>query len=565
MINSNLLEFQERFKLDDSFMQIIDSLFNKLVEFGYIGNTQKNRLIQKLNENVDYVIIGNDDKLDYKSGYYDANKKTLYIKDDSNIPAIYLRILYAITTSEIDRNSYVVGFGNTKLGRTNYKLNHTNFGINRAIFSNIVCKILGTLPTNIGINPTYKTYSHNFLGYEITADNDIYSLEGKILSEMCFALDIDEDILYSALFSHNPQKSLERIFEKADFENSNKFLKEFDKASRLYSNYSKLSYLSKLLNLNYVEMKKKVLEPSLDDLKQEREKIDRKIEAELLKLNNIVEVNNEVEINLTETIENLEERILKHISSIQNMLSDKIITSISHLSAYKYASKLKQFSNMLIFPNKKVNDAIFNTIIYKLIPDNEITAINIIQKIRYSLINHILFTDKYTDVSKKLAFYANIKDISPDLSTAHIFLTVNDKFEHILEISDLNKPIKKLSNNCNIVASDNLKYLLNSDYSNMYVDKIEKVVSSLKESFPEFKHTSLDNMSFFSSNNRDYLLINGNKKIFVFFITYNSSGYLCTPIELSDYFSLFYPDTKREADTSLLPVMYKKGFLRNNK
>ena len=95
-----------------------------------------------------------------------------------------------------------------------------------------------------------------------------------------------------------------------------------------------------------------------------------------------------------------------NITSIQNILSDKIITSISHLSSYKYASKLKQFNNMLIFPNKKVSDAIFNTIIYKLMPDNELTAINIIQKLRYSLINHILFSDKFTDVSKKISFYA---------------------------------------------------------------------------------------------------------------------------------------------------------------
>ena len=91
MINTNLTEFQEKFNLSNSFMEIVDSLFNKLVEFGYIGNTQKNRLIEKLYENVDYVIIGSDDKYDYKSGYYDANKKTLYIKDETNISAIYLR------------------------------------------------------------------------------------------------------------------------------------------------------------------------------------------------------------------------------------------------------------------------------------------------------------------------------------------------------------------------------------------------------------------------------------------------------------------------------------------
>ena len=41
MVNSNLVEFQKRFNLDDSFMQIIESLFNKLVEFGYVGNSRE--------------------------------------------------------------------------------------------------------------------------------------------------------------------------------------------------------------------------------------------------------------------------------------------------------------------------------------------------------------------------------------------------------------------------------------------------------------------------------------------------------------------------------------------
>ena len=49
MINSNLIDFQKKFNLDNSFMEIVDSLFNKLVDFGYIGNSQKNRLIEKLN------------------------------------------------------------------------------------------------------------------------------------------------------------------------------------------------------------------------------------------------------------------------------------------------------------------------------------------------------------------------------------------------------------------------------------------------------------------------------------------------------------------------------------
>lgn len=563
MINSNLIEFQRKFNLDNEFMEIVDSLFNKLVEFGYIGNSQKNRLIERLNNNVNYVIIGTDDVYDYKSGYYDANKKTLYIKDVTNISAIYLRLLYAICTEEIDTHSYIVGFGTTKLSRSNYKLNHENFAINRAIFSNIVCKLLGNLPSNIGITVMPKSYSHNFLGYEISTTNDIYSFEGKILSEMCYALNIDEELLYPALFSHNPKKSLERIFEKSGFETSAKFLKAFDKASRNYSTLSKLSYLAKILNLNYIEMKKNVLDESaLEKLKNERSKVNSKIESILLKLNDTEDLDTDLENSLAETLENLEEEIIKNVTTIQNILADKIITTISHLSPYIYANRLQKFNTMLIFPNKKVSDTIFNTIIYKLMPDNELTAINLIQKLRYSLINSILFDDKFTDVSKKIGFYANVKDICPDLSIAHIFVTVNDRFSHIVEISSLDKKMKKLENNCKVVPCDNLKYLLNSDYSNMYIEKIEKVVSSLKESFPQYKQTSLDSMFFFNAYNKDYLIVQEDKKVSIYLLQYNASGYLCVPVDVSDYFALFYANPKKEAEASLLPVMYKKGLFK---
>ena len=248
-----------------------------------------------------------------------------------------------------------------------------------------------------------------------------------------------------------------------------------------------------------------------------------------------------------------------------NILVDKIITTISHLSPYIYANRLQKFNKMLIFPSKKVSDTIFNTIIYKLMPDNELTAINLIQKLRYSLINNILSDDKFTDVSKKIGFYANVKDISPDLSIAHVFATVNDRFSHIVEISSLDKKMRKIENNCKIIPCDNLKYLLNSDYSNMYVEKIEKVVSSLKESFPEYKQTTLDSMFFFNAFNKDYLIIQEHKKISVFLLQYNASGYLCVPIDISDYFSLFYANAKKEAESSLLPVMYKKGLFKKSK
>ena len=99
----------------------------------------------------------------------------------------------------------------------------------------------------------------------------------------------------------------------------------------------------------------------------------------------------------------------------------------------------------------------------------------------------------------------------------------------------------------------------------MYVDKIEKVVSSLREAFPEYKQTSIDNMYFLTANNKEYLLVETSKKIAVFMITYNASGYLCVPIDISSYFSLFYSNPKNEDVASLLPVEYKKKWFGRKK
>ena len=48
----------------------IANLFDKLVDFGYISIFKKKKLIEKLYENVNEVIIGSKNSLDYKSGFY---------------------------------------------------------------------------------------------------------------------------------------------------------------------------------------------------------------------------------------------------------------------------------------------------------------------------------------------------------------------------------------------------------------------------------------------------------------------------------------------------------------
>ena len=573
MVDSGLIYFKEKFKLGDPLIDIFQSFFDKLVDFGYIGKNQKRHLIDNLNENVKEFFIGNNDPFDYKSGYYDANRKILYIKDVNDVSSIYLRLLYAVFTTEIDETHYSVGFGFSKLGRNNYKLVHENFAFNRAVFSNITCKLLGDNEYDLKISPTYKTYSKDFLGHSISSTNDIYYLEGKILSELCFALDIDENLIYSCLFANSPVQELSKIFAKADFDKFTTFLSHFDKISRKYSNYCKLNYFSKLLNLNYIELRKNVLNNNLDSLKKEREKIIISLSAELESIVNTNKYNSsgsnkksydnindpdDIPLNLNETLEHLEDDIIKELVLLQNILADKIITSISYMSPYKYACKLKIFNSMLIIPSSKINDAIYNTIIFKLMPDGELTAVNIIQKIRYSLINNILFYDKYTDISKKIGFYLIPLNNESDDNSMMVIVTANNNFAYLSKVSSLDKRMKKLSENCETLKAENLRYLLNSDFSNMYVDKIEKIVSTLKEAFPVYKNVSLDAMYLYSLDNIELLIINSQGITTAFTIEYRSREYKVSQIRLSDYFSLFYGNARAEKDISLLPTTYKR-------
>ena len=86
-------KLKEKCNLNDDFMEIIISLFEKLENFGYINRKKAKELEKKLYDNVDVVILGNAKNVDYKTGYYDAVKKELYIKDETNVKAIYLRII----------------------------------------------------------------------------------------------------------------------------------------------------------------------------------------------------------------------------------------------------------------------------------------------------------------------------------------------------------------------------------------------------------------------------------------------------------------------------------------
>ena len=278
--------FKEKFDLSDDLINTINIFFEKLLTYGYISTSQKNKLIRKLYENINEIYIGTNSTYDYKTGFYDANQKILYIKDENDIPAVYLRLLYVIATTEIGVSEYISGYRVTKLATDSYKLTFKNYGLNRAVMANLVCKLCDGLPTNIKITSGFKTYTHNFFGYSIDAPNDIYAIEGKLLSQFCFALNIDEELLYTGIFSNNPDKYLQSILNRKKIKSDSEFFVLLDKISRFYSTYNKLAYLSKKLDENYLEIKKHALDKDLGSFMLEKESIEKEIQKVLSKLKN---------------------------------------------------------------------------------------------------------------------------------------------------------------------------------------------------------------------------------------------------------------------------------------
>lgn len=75
-----LNKLKEKCNLDNRLIQIVREIFDKLVYFGYITPRQIKRLERKLYENVDVVLFDSDVSHDYKTGYYDAVKKSYTLK-----------------------------------------------------------------------------------------------------------------------------------------------------------------------------------------------------------------------------------------------------------------------------------------------------------------------------------------------------------------------------------------------------------------------------------------------------------------------------------------------------
>ncbi len=552
-------KLKEKCKVEERFYSIVEGIFEKLLEFGYINKRQEKKLYRKLYENIDTILIGNNKQIDYKTGYYDAVKKELYIRDLNNIESVYLRIIYIITTTQISRDSFAVGYSIASLSKRNYKIEHKNFGINRAIVSNLVCRLLYTIPTALTIYPTYRAYQNDFLGKEITSDNDIYFLEGKLIRQICYCLNISEEDLYYNLFNF-PTKNLNKILRKTKYENYDEILLKLDEISRTYSNYNKLTYFNKLLNDNYLNIKKNILSENVNELYKEQEKIKSAIYSTLEKyeidMDDEEDENFNVEASLSEKISDFEELILNDVTYIQNILVDFLLENENKYSVIEYVIKLKELEKMLIIKNEKLSTKIYETIVYKLLNSYEKTASNVIEKMKYSIVNEIVSSDKYIKIYKNLSF-KRLNGLKLPENTAVVALTVDNSFLQLVTINSLNKQMKKLENNTNSIHLDNLSYLLNNPSIIKDISVVEKIFTSIRTKFNEFNNVTIENMYICNIESNILVVIAENDKFDILKVTIDKSDKINTKIvSTSETYNIF--NLKDNTYNSNLPVLYDK-------
>ena len=560
-----LEKLKDKCKLDIKLYNIINDVFSKLVNFGYITNSQIKNLEKKLYNNIDVVYIGDDIKIDYKTGYYDSIKKELYLKDLSNLESVYLRIIYALTTTKINSSTNYVGFSKVYLSKRSYKIEFENFGINRAVVSNLVCRLLNTDPTTLSIVPTYKTYENDFLGNKIKSDNDIYYLESKLLNQLCYILDINIENLYIDLFKTNKKYYFEKLFEKIKFKNYEKILSTFDTISLNYSNYNKLTYLNKLLNDNFLNVKRRIPGSNIEDLEAQKEKIILLIQNSLQKIiKNYDEITNDdilqpnIETRLSEQITNLENKLIDDIYYIQKLEADFLILNENVNNTISYSIKLKKLENISILKNTELSEYIFKIITEKLMFSYEKDTSSNIEKIKYSIINEILSNEKYLKIYEGLNVF-KMPTLKFDEGTEIIILTIDNTFIQFIQIENLLSPIENLNNNALNINIDNIEYILNNHSINKDISTIEKIYAALKTKYPDLSSTKLKDIYITKLQNYNIALIPKDENFIIIQINLKDDKITTKKLKLSDPYKLFNPH-----NFTNIPIIYKKKAGINN-
>ena len=224
-----------------------------------------------------------------------------------------------------------------------------------------------------------------------------------------------------------------------------------------------------------------------------------------------------------------------------------------------YAVKLKELDKMLIVKNDKLKNEICNTISNKLLSYFENTSSNLIDKMKYSLVNEILSSDKYVKIYKNMVFH-KLNDLELPHNTELMAITVDNSFMQLVKITNLNLQIKDLNNNtADSIKLDNLGYLLSNPASNKDIHKIEKIFTGIRNKFTEFNNVPIENMFMSVVSDITLVTVMHNNSFSIIEIIDNKTEIKCKKTNLSDAYNIF------NLKDSNLPVLYNKKETRMEK
>ena len=339
-----------------------------------------------------------------------------------------------------------------------------------------------------------------------------------------------------------------------------KLLKLFDKASKNYSNYNKLLYYNKLLDENFISSKKTLPDEKVNDqIIKEKENLIYQISREIYKIRPELEDddNEDLQLSLSETMNQLEEKIIKNVVDIQNILVKTLLDSEIKYSPIEFTIKQKQLSKMLIFTNKKLEDSIFNTISYKVLNTFENSSSNLIEKIKYSIASEVLSSEKYTKIYNKMDFN-RLDGLNLPYNTEIIALSVDGTFLQLLKIKDLDLSFKKLKDNTEIIKIDNLKFLLNSPISIKSTQDIEKIYTYLKNE--KYKDLNIENTFITNINNTTLIIVISDENFEIYKMDIINDKVKCNTLKMSEKYEVF-----NTSNISYSDKKYKNQATNNHK
>ena len=297
-------------------------------------------------------------------------------------------------------------------------------------------------------------------------------------------------------------------------------------------------------------------------------KIKVAIKSALLKLDNKSEDNEDsnelnllkIDDSLLEKINDYENLILENTTKFQDMLVKILINSKNIYKDIDYALKLKRLQSILITENTELNNELFSLIRNKLLNTYEIGVSNLVEKIKYSLINHTLLQEKFIKSYKDLSF-RKLDGISMDTNSLLTAFEVEGTFVQLVSISNINMNIKNLHNNTVDLPLTNLGYLFNNVTNSVSTERIESLYTLIKDN-QDAKNSLLKISDIYLSELNDSTLViipyNESYKIYEVKNIYNKDiDMTLKEIKLTDSIDIF-------SDPSKMPTLYneKKSILK---